>query len=147
MATTITTTKCRECHRPLRAASSIAAGVGPTCARKAATEARVAVIYTPAQISQGRQLIADKGIVRVTGSLHRVVSSDGQGTYEVDPVTERCGCPAGRHGRPCYHLAAVQLQSGMKPALPVIARPTPAPVVLARPADPFAAFDALYAAA
>lgn len=135
--------KCKRCHRPLRSAASIAAGVGKVCARKAATEARVAAIYTPAQIEKAKDLIADQAIVQVVGSLYRVVSSDGQGTYQVDPIIERCGCPAGRHGRPCSHLAAVQLATGKRPALPVIAMPTPAPVALHNPnqTDPFRAFD------
>lgn len=98
--------RCLGCHRPLRAAASIAQGRGKACQAK--HDAKIAAALadeTPAQADKARDLIADGGIVQVAGALYLAVSSDGAVRYEVNPVTGQCSCKAGQHGRRCYHLA------------------------------------------
>ena len=57
-----TTTKCRRCGRILRSVKAVAEGMGATCARRAATEARVAAIYTPEQVDKARDLFGKRFI-------------------------------------------------------------------------------------
>lgn len=136
MATTIT---CRKCGRDITSVRSIReagrnGGYGRGCAVKVA--ATVAT-EQPAVAEQAAELIADGGIVRVTGALFLAVSTDGAVRYEVCPVTGRCTCKAGQYGRRCYHLAAAEAVSGLTAPAPQPARER---VEIARPADPFAYF-------
>jgi hypothetical protein len=107
-----TTTKCRRCHRALRSATSIAVGMGRTCARKARQEAAAKLVlasYSPAQVEKVRELLADGGIARTSPHTFEVVSSDGTRRYEVDTTRAACTCKAGENGRRCFHLAAATL--------------------------------------
>jgi len=104
-----TETRCLRpgCGRILRAASSVKAGYGPVCRAKIrATAARVALMnYTAAQIDKAAELISDGGLIPVRAGLFRAASSRGDCTYLTD-ADGRCDCPAGQHGRRCYHTAA-----------------------------------------
>jgi hypothetical protein len=106
------TTKCTRCHRTLRSASSLAVGMGRTCARKARQEQAAKLIlasYSPVQVEKVRELLADGGIARTSRHTFEVVSSDGTRRYEVDATRAACNCKAGENGRRCFHLAAAQL--------------------------------------
>ena len=100
---------CTRCHRPLRAATSLAQGMGRTCARRARTEAQ----YKPAQIEKATELIEDGAIAATpirTGRGRRVfvvVASSGTDRYFT--TCTACTCPAGLKGRRCYHRLAVTL--------------------------------------
>lgn len=70
--------------------------------------------YKPAQIDKARELIEQAGIIASTRrpGVYTVVSSDGTTTYLVHSAT--CSCPAARHGRRCYHTAAVALMEAAR---------------------------------
>jgi hypothetical protein len=107
-----TTTKCRRCHRVLRSASSIAAGIGRTCARRERQEQAAKLVlanYSAAQVEKVRELLADGGIARVTRTTYLAVASNGIDRYEIDTTAHTCTCKAGQNGRSCYHIAAAQL--------------------------------------
>lgn len=107
-----TTAKCTRCHRALRSATSIAAGMGRTCARKARQEAAARLVlanYSAAQVESVKQVLADGGVQRVDRHRFEVVASDGVRHYEVNATTASCTCKAAEHGRKCYHVAAAQL--------------------------------------
>lgn len=98
-------TRCQSCNRPLRAAKSIAAGRGPRCAKLHSLEIALAA-YTTDQIAKAIELVDDGAVVpsnRRTG-MFTVVGSAGN-TYLC--TVNGCSCPAGAHGRRCYHRAAV----------------------------------------
>lgn len=127
-ANTTQTAQCGRCGRTLTDPDSIAAGYGPVCQRRIA-EAATASAHQPAQIAKAVELIETGGMVTVHhGRAYRAVSSDGQRTYLV--AGEACNCPAGLHGRLCYHRVAVELLAKPK-------RPR-ARVEIAVPADPLA---------
>jgi len=107
-----TTIKCRRCHRALRSATSIAAGVGPTCARRERQETAAKLVlasYSPTQVDSVKQVLADGGVARTGRHTFAVVASDGVRRYTVDTTHASCTCKAGQNGRACYHLAAAQL--------------------------------------
>ena len=108
---------CLRCHRPLRAARSVAAGYGPGCRARirAAALADAVKGYTAAQVDKARELIADGGMVP-TGfaRVWRTVSSDGSSYYLSAPET--CNCAGGRHGRRCYHSAAAAILAAARAA-------------------------------
>lgn len=58
---------------------------------------RLAMVVTP--------IATAPGVYRCTSSTHEGV------TYTVDAVERRCDCQAGRHGRPCRHVAEVHRQN------------------------------------
>ena len=134
MATTIT---CRKCGRDITSARSIReatqnGGYGRGCARKIA-DAALASDQPAEQVDKALELIEDGALVHWTRDLFQAVSTDGTEVYTIDAAAGSCTCPAGQHGRTCYHAVAVALVLGQ----PVTA---PAPVELARAADPFACF-------
>lgn len=105
-----TTTNCRKCHGLLTNPRSVAAGIGPVCARKERQEAAARTAgFKPAAIEKARQLIADRAIVPVRGRhIFRAVSSDGTRTYLT--AKEACTCAAGLKGKHvCFHRVAVTL--------------------------------------
>lgn len=107
-----TTAKCTRCHRTLRSATSIAAGMGRTCARKARQEAAAKLVlanYTPVQVEKVRELLADGGVQRVDRTTWLAVASNGIDRYEVSTAHASCTCKAGQNGRQCYHLGAALL--------------------------------------
>lgn len=113
--TTTQTTKCSECHRPLRAAKSIARGRGPVCDLKARRKAAAAILARPfknaeAAADKALALLADRALVptRHTGQ-YLAASTDGTQTYLVDTIEASCTCKGfGRVGR-CYHHLAAQV--------------------------------------
>jgi uncharacterized Zn finger protein len=106
------TTKCRSCHRVLRSASSIAAGIGPTCARnekrKQAAAELIVQQYTHQQVKKAAALLTAGSVTQIDLHTFQAVSASGA-RYDVDTTRAACTCPAGQHGRACYHLAAAQL--------------------------------------
>lgn len=123
-------TTCRKCQRPLTSLRSIReaarnGGYGRGCARKI-DHAAQASTDQPAQVAKATQLIEDGALDHVAGSTWLAVSSDGSTRYEVDAAAGTCSCPAGQHGRRCYHAIAVEFVTG---------RPVVAPALVA---DPFA---------
>jgi hypothetical protein len=132
------TTHCHRCGRQLTDPKRIAAGYGRTCAAKIAEAAQAAALTeTAAQMAKATELVTDGGIVRITRTVYLATSSDGSVRYEVNPaagIHGTCTCRAGQYGRRCYHILAAELLTA-RPAVVTVA-----PVALARPADPFAAF-------
>ncbi len=112
MDTTEHTAKCHRCGRKLRAASSIAAGMGRGCRAivRAAAIAEAAKGYAATQVEKARELIADGGLIR-TGrpAVFRAVSRKGDATYLTHSPT--CSCAAAKRGTatPCYHSLAAKL--------------------------------------
>ncbi|HEY3477869.1 MAG TPA: DUF6011 domain-containing protein [Streptomyces sp.] len=107
-----TTPKCKRCHRALRSLDSIARGMGRHCARLARQEAAARLVlanYTDVQVEKVKQLLADGGVQRVDRTTWLAVASNGIDRYEVSTADGSCTCPAGQHGRACYHLAAATL--------------------------------------
>jgi hypothetical protein len=100
--------KCLKCHRTLTSAKSIAAGYGPTCARKVRHTSADLADFTPSQIASAHELIEDAAIVPLRGLVFRTVSTDGAELHLTHPAT--CNCPAGRRSaRPCYHQLAARM--------------------------------------
>lgn len=104
--------KCGRCHRALSDPRSIARGYGATCARKRIAELAAATYaialtgdYSDEQMVKAVTLIADG---RIRHRIHKLYLADGSrnDVYEIDAATRGCTCPAGRHNRGCYHVAA-----------------------------------------
>jgi len=106
MTKTQTTATCRRCRATLRSAKSIAAGIGPVCAKRERQEnAAKAAGFKPAAIVKARELIADKAILPLRGRRVFQVIGSGGDRYLTAPAS--CNCPAGLKGRyACYHRAA-----------------------------------------
>lgn len=106
------TAQCKRCGRTLTDPKSVAAKLGPVCAKKRAAEARAAAViakHQPVQVDKAIELIGDAGILPVEPGrpVFTVVSSNGVDRYTTTPT--QCTCPAGLHGRTCYHLVAAEL--------------------------------------
>lgn len=106
--TQTTGTTCRRCHAQLRSAKSVAAGIGPVCARRARQERAVTGIK-PNTIAKAQELIEQGGIIPVRGRrVFRAVSSDGQRTYLTAP--QACTCAAGLKSKHmCLHRTAATI--------------------------------------
>jgi hypothetical protein len=64
--------------------------------------------WKPAQLDKAREAITEGAILPTSRpGMYTAVSSDGAVTYLVH--TAACACPAGIHGRACYHRAAVAI--------------------------------------
>lgn len=106
-----TATRCTRCGRTLCSDLSRAAGMGRTCARRAAVE----TTYSAAQLAKAVELIEDGGIAVTPLRTARgrrvfeVVASSGAARYMA--TVTACTCPAGLKGRRCYHRAALRLAS------------------------------------
>jgi ParB-like chromosome segregation protein Spo0J len=97
--------RCDRCKRPLRASRSIAEQIGRGC--KAIRRAEALAGFKPEQADRARKLIADGGIAPTTERrVFFAISSDGYTRHITDAGARTCTCPAGEHGRRCYHLAA-----------------------------------------
>lgn len=112
----MTETKCRKCHRVLRAADSIARGYGPTCFAK--VRAALASVtdqlagFSTEQVRAASDVIADAAIVpSSTRGLYIVVASKGDDRYLTGAQT--CSCKAAQYGRPCYHRAAALIMDAV----------------------------------
>jgi hypothetical protein len=101
---TTTTAKCKRCHRTLSDPASVARGYGRTCAAKVAANVTAAVApFTQPQVDKALALIAGGGLVTSgTDSFYLA-----RGAYRTDATL--CTCPAGQHGRTCYHLIAARV--------------------------------------
>jgi hypothetical protein len=139
--------ECSECHRPLRAEASRAAGIGPRCAAvKAATEG-----LSAKQVDKMQQLILDKAIVATNRKgVYHVVNELGE-VVHVTHVNGHCTCEWSQRRmtegvKVCYHVGAARLLAKpvIRKAAPVV---TVAPVALSASADIWAQLDALGATA
>lgn len=133
---------CLGCGRTIVSARSLRAanrngGYGRGCARKVADRAKAAAQSEPAtRLDAATEAIEDGAVVHQTRDLWLVVSSKGDEVYTVDVATGGCTCPAGEHGRSCWHQLAVELLTGVPVTVPAKV------VELATPADPFACIPA-----
>lgn len=103
------TAHCARCGRTLRSAASIAAGYGPTCARRIREATKVVDLtaYKTFQVEKAADLIEDGGIIRLTrAGDYAAVSSNGADHYLINIHNRTCTCRAGERGLRCYHLAA-----------------------------------------
>lgn len=105
---TTKTSHCARCGRTLTDPKSVAAGVGPKCAKRIAKTAVVVMAQRPAaQVDKALELIADGAVVLDRRGVFTVISSDGAQRYATTPT--QCTCKAGTFGRVCYHRVAVEL--------------------------------------
>ncbi|EFC80173.1 DUF6011 domain-containing protein [Parafrankia sp. EUN1f] len=97
------TARCIRCNRTLRGAKSVAAGIGPTCAKKVAAET---ADYSPEQAAKAVRLVAAGEVVKAPSKafhgLHLV-----RGTYYA--TTTDCSCEGAQAHMACYHTLAVRL--------------------------------------
>lgn len=100
-------TRCHRCGHPLRTIKSIAAGYGPTCARRIRRATEMLAGYSAAQRAAVREVIADGGILPLRSTIFLAVSADGTAIHRTD-ARGYCTCPAGLKSRPCYHTAAAR---------------------------------------
>lgn len=109
-------THCIRCHRALRSPASQRRGAGVWCAAKmrAAALAEAVRGFAEAQVEKAREAIADGALVAIRAGVYQVVSSKGDATYLSH--SDVCNCPAGLHGRRCWHLAAVRIITAGKTA-------------------------------
>lgn len=108
MTTTAKTSQCKRCGRTLTDPKSVAAGVGPRCAKRIAAVAVVVMAqHSQTSVAKAVELIGDAGIVHTGRGLFLAVSSDGTTRYET--TTTSCACTAGTFGRTCYHQVAAKL--------------------------------------
>jgi Family of unknown function (DUF6011) len=101
--------RCLRCGRVLRAEASVAAGYGRGCRARirATAKAAPAVLtgYTPAQLGQAAELIADAAVIPTSRpTVFRTVATDGTAVYLTS--VNGCTCPASKQ---CYHRAAVTI--------------------------------------
>jgi len=115
MTQTATPTKCTECHRPLRAATSIARGRGPVCdlkVRRRAAAERLARPFKDADRAATKALrhLADKALVPTAAARqYLMVATAGDATYLVDTIARTCTCKAHQHHSRCTHLLAADV--------------------------------------
>lgn len=121
---------CKRCRRPLRSASSVAAGVGPRCAAiEAATEG-----LNAKQVDKMTQLIIDKAIVATNRKgIYKIVNEAGKVIHTVS-VNGNCTCEWGLRRKSaetkvCYQVAAARLL-----ATPVIRKAAPDAAAVPMPA-------------
>lgn len=110
--TATVTTKCNRCGRALRSEKSVKAGYGPTCKAKVAQAAKAiaeTAVYKEFQMTKAVEVVELAAIVRTARAAFQVVSSNGHDVYLIDQTAHTCSCPAGEHGRICYHLAAADI--------------------------------------
>ncbi len=105
--TATVTTKCGRCGRSLRSAKSVAEGYGPTCKAKMVKAAKELVGFKAFQIDKAREVIELRAIMRLVDGGYEVVASNGLDVYATS--VDACSCPAGEHGRACYHRAAAAI--------------------------------------
>jgi hypothetical protein len=114
------TSKCLRCGRTRRFHSAQAAAAAKPYGRicgalvRAAAIAEVVKGFKDAQVEKARELISDGGLVPLRAGIFRAANSAGDGSYLV--ARQACACPAGIHGRLCYHRAAVAIVLASKGA-------------------------------
>lgn len=95
------------CGRRLTSPKSIAAGVGPVCARKLAAQVEeIRTRFGRVKFTQAASLIAAGGVRPIRGTREFRVTGR-TATYRTSAVG--CTCPAGKNHRDCYHLVAAKL--------------------------------------
>jgi uncharacterized Zn finger protein len=103
------TVRCARagCGRRLTSPKSIAAGVGPVCARKLATQVEdIRERFGRVKFIVAATLIAEGGVRPIRGTREfRVTGRNG--VYRTSATG--CTCPAGKNNRDCYHLVAAKL--------------------------------------
>lgn len=100
---------CQDCGRRIWAAASVAAKRGSGCRAKLRAAVRASDAKAE-QIAKAAELIDDGGIVPVSRpGIYAATSSDGTTIYVVNLPDQTCTCPAGQHGRYCYHLVAATI--------------------------------------
>lgn len=105
---TTKTSQCKRCGRTLTDPKSVAAGIGPRCAKRIADAAVIVMAqHSETSVAKAVELIGDAGIVHVGRGLFVTVSSDGITRYETTAAS--CACKAGTFGRTCYHQVAAKL--------------------------------------
>jgi hypothetical protein len=109
-----TCTRCTRCGRAITTSTSIARGMGRTCASRIRNEAATLTAAVKADtIAKAMEDIEDGAIIdtrRRTTSGHRifaVMSSAGTGTYLATQAA--CTCRGGHRGRTCRHTIAARL--------------------------------------
>lgn len=95
--------KCRRCHRTLKSARSRKAGIGRVCARLEKLQVIIDT-FPHWQIEKAKEVL-DLGAFQQDGDLFKILSSSGEDIYMTTP--DACTCPAGQHGKMCYHSVAV----------------------------------------
>jgi hypothetical protein len=135
---------CRRCHRALRSATSVAAGIGPRCAAiEVATEGLDAK-----QVDKMAQLLLDKAIVATNRKgVYHVVNEAGE-VVHVTHINGHCTCEWSRRRmtadvKACYHVGAARLLAKplIRKAAPVV--PATAPVALPASAAMWAEIERL----
>jgi hypothetical protein len=112
--------KCLRCGRARFFRSAVAAEhaspYGRMCAARIRAAAFTAAVadFTAAQVDKARELLADGALAPVRAGIWQALSSDGVTKYMVAPTG--CSCPAGTHGRLCYHVAAARIAAAGKVA-------------------------------
>ena len=111
MTSTSQAVKCRSCGRSLRAAGSVARGIGPRCA---AIEAAFAGL-SDKQADKARQLMVDGGVTRTSRKGIARVPAEATGEHYLTSVTGHCTCAWGIRrksatAKTCYHVAVVVLE-------------------------------------
>lgn len=123
--------RCKDCHRPLHTAATIAAGFGPTCARK---QQLVAAGYSSKQVANAIELVELGGVIHLRGSGDRRVylTVGSKGAVYRTAITGQCNCHAGLLGKRCFHAAAVALYATSTASRTLrAAYPTPPTIYLA----------------
>jgi len=100
---------CQDCGRRIWAAASVAAKRGSGCRAKIRAAIKASDVKAE-QLAKAAELIDDGGIVPVSRpGVYAASSSDGTTIYVVNLNDQSCTCPAGQHGRYCYHLTAAAI--------------------------------------
>lgn len=95
------------CGRRLTNPKSVAAGVGPTCAKKLAAQAAdVAARFKRDQVRRALGLISQGRVTPIRGTRTFAVVG-ATGGYITSAVG--CTCPAGKNHQDCYHLVAAKM--------------------------------------
>lgn len=118
--------RCRDCGRPIRAAASVARGLGEGCLRKARRRAvELGDAYSDDQVEAAVEAVEDGAVVPdADAGVWLVVASKGEVVYTTDGAV--FDCPAGKAGRACV-LTRRQRCAGGRLSAAVARRPTPEP--------------------
>lgn len=100
------------CGRKLTTPRSQVDMVGPKCRRKLNRRLALALEeFKPETVRKALDAIADGRFTRESGSVS-CWSSQDEGPRYVGITHWTCPCPAGAHGRTCYHRAGYVLLNG-----------------------------------
>lgn len=98
----------RGCVATLRELESLTRDTG-TLVIEAGAAIGLAGRYKLEQLSKAAAAVELGQVTRTPGGTYWVPASDGDSRYLVDRSSEVCSCPAGQHGRRCWHLAAADI--------------------------------------